>query len=96
MLKPMMLVRYDTLHSFFKGIPQKPAIVYRDMCQGCGVNVVIKIVKHPPGFGMSGGALFEQEPDHLFALCDQCYQAMPNWAGERIMEHRISDISEIY
>ena len=67
----------EILRKIFEANPGKSTIVLNSTCSDCGHDVIIHITSTSGGFGLQGGALFEQPPDGYFAKCSNCYKVNP-------------------
>ena len=67
----------EILRKIFEANPGKSTIVLNSTCSDCGYDVIIHITSTSGGFGLQGGALFEQPPDGYFAMCSNCYKVNP-------------------
>jgi len=72
---PMMDI--ETLKKIFKDNPEKSTITFKGKCSICGVEVIIEVIPSSGGFGLQGGALFQNAPNVYFAKCPNCYKANP-------------------
>ena len=57
----------------FDSRPNQSTIVLNDICSHCKKNVIIQITPTSGGFGLLGGALFEDAAGGYYAECPVCY-----------------------
>jgi hypothetical protein len=67
----------DMLRKIFEANPGKSTIRLDSTCSDCGYDFIIHITSTSGGFGLQGGALFEQPPNGYFAKCSSCYRVNP-------------------
>jgi len=76
MIAPMMSLQ--RIHELFDENPEKAALGFEGTCHDCGHEVKVGISLTPEGFSITGGAVYEPEPERYFNKCDACYQTNPN------------------
>lgn len=72
-----MLVTTETLAKMFEANTDKTHMFYTDRCRSCGRSITIEIHYLSSGYGLLGGAMFEEGPSHLTVTCESCLQAKP-------------------
>ena len=72
-------VHRNTVYNYTAELEQSGRISRDD---GNGVKVALG----PEGFAISGGALFEPEPDMFYTKCDDCYRTSPRLSNYRKCE----------
>jgi len=73
-----MLVKTETLARMFEAVTDKTQMVYTDRCRRCGRSITIEIHHLSSGYGLLGGALFENGSDHLSLTCESCLKGEAN------------------
>jgi len=67
-----MLVKTETLARMFDANIDKTHMSYTDRCRSCGRSITIEIHHLSSGYGLLGGALFEEGSNHLSITCESC------------------------
>jgi hypothetical protein len=67
-----MLVKTETLARMFEANTDKTQMCYTDRCRSCGRSITIEIHHLSSGYGLLGGALFEEGSNHLSLTCESC------------------------
>jgi hypothetical protein len=57
----------------FDRSPDKTKIVLNDICSDCKKEIIIQITPTSEGFGLVGGALFENTSGGYYSRCPFCY-----------------------
>jgi len=57
----------------FAGSSDKSKMVLKDICSDCKKEVIIQITPTSGGFGLLGGALFENASGGYYARCPFCH-----------------------
>jgi hypothetical protein len=70
----------EILQRLFDGSSDKSKIVLNEICSYCKSEVIIQITPTSSGFGLQGGALFENPTGGYYAKCPVCYNLNPNIA----------------
>ena len=60
------------LHELFESHPDKAMLGFEGQCHHCGKDVNVAVALAPEGFAISGGAVYEPEPDKFHNKCDDC------------------------
>jgi hypothetical protein len=63
----------EILQKMFDRSPDKTKIVLNDICSDCKKEIMIQITPTSEGFGLLGGALFENANGGYYARCSSCY-----------------------
>jgi hypothetical protein len=63
----------EILQKMFDRSSDKSMIVLNDICSDCKKEVLIEIMPTSEGFGLLGGALFENSNGGYYAKCAFCY-----------------------
>ena len=71
------MMTVQRLHEFFDENADKHMIGFEGKCHDCGCDVKVGVSLVPEGFMISGGAVFEPEPQQFFTKCDNCYENNP-------------------
>jgi hypothetical protein len=64
----------EILKKMFDSSSDKSKIVLNDICSYCKREVIIQITPTSGGFGLQGGALFENPNGGYYAKCPVCYK----------------------
>ncbi len=64
----------EILKKIFKSNPENSTIVLKETCSDCRRKVVIEITPTSGGFGLQGGALYENTLGGYTAQCPDCYK----------------------
>jgi hypothetical protein len=67
----------ELLQKMFDSSPDQSTIVIEDICSNCKKDVSIQITPTSGGFGLLGGALFENAAGGYYARCAVCYGHNP-------------------
>jgi hypothetical protein len=73
-----MLVKMETLDRMFQTDTDQAEISYTDRCRNCGRSITIEIHQLSSGYGLLGGALFEDGSNHLSLTCESCLKGQTN------------------
>ena len=63
----------EILQKMFDSSSDKSMLVVNDICSDCKKEVIIQITPTSEGFGLLGGALFENGNGGYFAKCPDCH-----------------------
>jgi hypothetical protein len=63
----------EILQKMFDSSPDKSKIVLNNICSDCKKEIIIQITPTSGGFGLLGGALFENANGGYYARCPICY-----------------------
>jgi hypothetical protein len=63
----------EILQKMFNSSSDKSKIVLNDICSCCKSEIIIQITPTSGGFGLQGGALFENHNGGYYAKCPVCY-----------------------
>jgi hypothetical protein len=74
------------LHELFESNPDKAMLGFEGQCHDCGKDVNVAVALTPEGFAISGGAVYEPEPDKFHNKCDDCYRKRPHLSNYRRCE----------
>jgi len=66
------------LHELFESHPDKAMLGFEGQCHDCGKDVNVAVALTPEGFSISGGAVYEPEPDKFHNKCDDCHRKSPH------------------
>jgi hypothetical protein len=80
----MMTVR--RLHELFDAHPEKNELGFEGTCHDCGKEVKVGVALTAEGFVVSGGAVYEPEPDKFHNKCDDCFRKRPQLSSYRRCE----------
>jgi hypothetical protein len=67
----------DRLHDLFEKQPGQSQIGLEGQCHDCGKGVSVAVALAPDGFAVSGGAVYEPEPEKFFYKCPECHRREP-------------------
>ena len=79
--KSESLITVTYLENIFKDAPGNKTITFKGKCSDCGCRVTIDITSVSGGYGLQGGALFENISGECFARCSACY--------DRVLDHYV-------
>jgi len=68
-----VIISIESIVKMFEKNNDPNQSIYRGQCRNCECDVEIKITKTSGGYGLKGGALCEQNPKGVWALCEDCY-----------------------
>lgn len=71
------MMTIERLHEMFDARPGDSSLKFEGKCHDCRKEVTVVVSLDPQGFAVSGGALFEPEPDKLYTKCDACFGKNP-------------------
>ncbi len=71
------MINAEKLHKLFDKNPDKSVIGFEGKCHDCGCDVKVDVSLDSEGFRISGGAVYEPQPEQYFSKCDACYQKNP-------------------
>jgi ribonucleoside-triphosphate reductase len=71
------MIGAEKLHRLFDEDPDKSVIGFEGKCHDCGCDVKVDVSLVPEGFMISGGAVYEPQPEQYFTKCDACYEKNP-------------------
>jgi ribonucleoside-triphosphate reductase len=71
------MMTIERLHDLFESHAGSTLLSFEGKCHDCKKEVNVKVAAGPEGFAISGGALFEPEPDRFYTKCDDCYRTSP-------------------
>jgi ribosomal protein S14 len=74
------------LHELFDADPQRAALGFEGRCHDCGRPVAVAVDLTPEGFAISGGAVYEPEPEKFYNKCEECFRKDPHLSGYRRCE----------
>jgi len=74
------------LHELFESHPDKTMLGFEGQCHDCGKDVNVAVALTPEGFAISGGAVYEPEPDKFHNKCDDCHRKSPHLSNYRRCE----------
>lgn len=80
------MMTIERLHEMFDARPGDSTLKFEGKCHDCRKEVTVVVSLDPQGFAVSGGALFEPEPDKLYTKCDACFSKNPLLTGFRNCE----------
>jgi len=63
----------EILQKMFECSSDKSKIILNDICSDCKKEVIIQITPTSGGYGLLGGALFENANGGYYARCPICY-----------------------
>jgi hypothetical protein len=63
----------EILQKMFENSSDKSKIILNGNCSNCKKEVIIQITPTSGGFGILGGALFENSSGGYYAKCPLCY-----------------------
>jgi len=67
----------ERLHELFERHKEYDVLEWEGKCRDCEVDVEIKITVGQEGFEISGGAIYEIEPDKFYFKCNACFEKNP-------------------
>jgi DNA-directed RNA polymerase subunit RPC12/RpoP len=67
----------EILQKMFENSSDKSKLILNDICSDCKKKIVIQIMHTSGGFGLLGGALFEDAKGGYYAKCPTCYHLSP-------------------
>jgi len=70
-------MKIERLHQLFEANPDHNVIEWSGNCSDCGVRVVVVAKLTENGIDVSGGALYEPEPDKFYIKCESCHEKQP-------------------
>ena len=65
----------EMLRKMFLSNPEKSIIPFKGKCSECGREVTVNISPTSGGFGLQGGALFNNLSNGYVLKCSDCFQA---------------------
>ena len=68
-----MIISVKSLDSIFCKNNVVTNFNYNSECYICGSSVNIGITKTSGGYGLKGGVMYEQYPNSVSVLCDDCF-----------------------
>lgn len=71
------MMTVERLHEMFDQNENRNTIGFRGRCHDCGREVNVAVSLSLEGFRISGGAVFEPEPEQFFTKCDPCFEKNP-------------------
>ena len=74
------------LHDLFEAHSGSTLLDFEGKCHDCKKEMKVVVALTPEGFAISGGALFEPEPERFFTKCDECYRMDPRLSNYRKCE----------
>lgn len=80
------MMTIERLHDLFESHSGSTMLNFEGKCHDCKKDVNVMVALGPEGFAISGGALFEPEPDKFYTKCDDCYRTAPSLSGYRKCE----------
>lgn len=80
------MMTIERLHDLFESHAGSTLLSFEGKCHDCKKEVNVKVAAGPEGFAISGGALFEPEPEKLYTKCDACFNTNPLLTGFRNCE----------
>jgi hypothetical protein len=80
------MMTIQRLHELFDAHPEKNALGFEGRCHDCGQDVKVAVALTAEGFEISGGALYEPEPDRFHSKCDACFRKDPQLSNYRRCE----------
>ncbi len=80
------MMTVERLHDLFDANPEKSALGFEGRCHDCGRETTVAVALTPEGFAISGGAVYEPEPERYQNKCEQCFGANPALSNYRRCE----------
>ncbi len=75
------MMTIERLHGLFESHADSTMLSFEGNCHDCKKKVNVRVALGPEGFAISGGALYEPEPDKFYTKCDECYRTVPKLSG---------------
>ena len=73
-MKPALIIGVESLEKLFEQNSNPEQYNFHCNCHHCGCSVEVEITKTSVGYGMSGGVLYETNPQNFLGLCVDCYE----------------------
>jgi hypothetical protein len=80
------MMTIQRLHELFDENSGKGKLSFPGTCHDCGKDVHVEVALTPEGFAISGGALYEPEPNRFHNKCSTCFQEHPELTDYRRCE----------
>jgi hypothetical protein len=80
------MMTINRLHDLFESHPDRTMLGFEGNCHDCGKEVKVTVSLTPDGFAISGGAVYEPEPEKFRNKCADCFQKEPQLRNFRKCE----------
>jgi hypothetical protein len=67
----------ERLHELFEQHPDRSQLTWTGTCQDCGHTATVNVHAKADGIHISGGSVYEPEPDRFLLKCENCFQIEP-------------------
>ena len=80
------MMKLQRLHELFDAHPEKNKLGFEGACHDCGKGVKVGVALSAEGFAISGGAVYEPEPERFHMKCEECFHRDPHLSNYRRCE----------